>query len=83
MRPLLLGPLTAVGPAAAASSAMAFHSPQASQRPAHLPVTAPQDWQTKRAVDFAMSGFLGVVGDEGGAGDATGPVQGHMSVTRA
>jgi len=38
----------------AASSMMVFHSPQVSQRPAHFGVTAPQDWQTKRATDLAM-----------------------------
>ena len=37
------------GPGAgAASSTMVFHSPQDSQRPLHLFVTAPHDWQTKR-----------------------------------
>jgi hypothetical protein len=36
-----------------ASSTMVFHSPQASQRPAYLPATAPQLWQTKREVDLA------------------------------
>jgi hypothetical protein len=28
-----------------------FHSPQASQRPAHFAETAPQDWQTKAVVE--------------------------------
>ena len=36
-----------------ASSTMVFHSPQASQRPAHLAATAPQLWQTKREVGLA------------------------------
>jgi hypothetical protein len=34
---------------------MVFHAPQVSHLPAHLPVTAPQDWQTKREVGLAMS----------------------------
>jgi hypothetical protein len=35
------------GPGAGAdSSTMVFHSPQDSQRPLHLEVTAPHDWQT-------------------------------------
>src|SRR4029450_13221656 len=41
--------------AAAASSTMVFHSPQLSQRPLHLFVTAPPDWQTKRLSGRAMS----------------------------
>ena len=42
------------GRASAGSSAIVFHSPQVSQRPAHLEVTAPQDWQTKRGVGLAI-----------------------------
>src|SRR5262245_16137992 len=34
---------------------MVFHSPQDSQRPLHLDVTAPHDWQTKRFSGRAMS----------------------------
>src|SRR5262245_8523162 len=34
---------------------MVFHSPQLSQRPLHLFVTAPHDWQTKRFSGRAMS----------------------------
>ena len=41
------------GRAATVSSAMVFHSPQVSQRPAHFGVTAPQDWQTKRVTGLA------------------------------
>ena len=49
-------PCRAAGPGAgAASSAMVFHSPHDSQRPLHLVVTAPHDWQTKRASGRAMS----------------------------
>src|SRR5262245_58212336 len=51
-----LGKLTPLAPdtgAAAASSTIVFHSPQLSQRPAHLDDTAPQDWQTKLD-DLAM-----------------------------
>ena len=44
-----LAPLAPDSGAAAASSTMAFHSPQLSQRPAHLPATEPQAWQTKRS----------------------------------
>jgi hypothetical protein len=47
-------PCARPGPASTASSTMVFHSPQLSHLPAHLPVTAPQDWQTKRATDFAI-----------------------------
>ena len=36
----------APGRASTGSSTMVFHSPHASQRPTHLPVTAPQLWQT-------------------------------------
>ncbi len=36
-----------------ASSTMLFHSSQASQRPAHFGLTAPQFWQTKREVGLA------------------------------
>lgn len=36
------------------SSTMVFHSPQLSQRPTHLAVTAPQDWQTKDVERRAM-----------------------------
>src|SRR3982074_1021293 len=44
------------GPGAgAASSTMVFHSPHDSQRPLHLLVTAPHDWQTKRFSGRAMS----------------------------
>ena len=44
------------GPGAgAASSTMVFHSPQDSQRPPHLLVTAPHDWQTKRFSGLAIS----------------------------
>jgi hypothetical protein len=32
---------------------MVFHSWQASQRPAHRGLTAPQLWQTKREEDLA------------------------------
>jgi hypothetical protein len=39
---------------------MVFHSPQASQRPAHFGVTAPQDWQTKRAVALAKGAITPV-----------------------
>ena len=48
-------PALAAGPGrgAIASSTMVFHSPQASQRPAHLGLTAPQLWQTKREVGLA------------------------------
>jgi hypothetical protein len=35
---------------------MVFHSPQASQRPAHFWVTAPQFEQTKRVTGLAMGG---------------------------
>src|SRR5580693_1414587 len=50
----LLGP-GRLGPACgvAASSTMVFHSPQASQRPAHFGARAPQPWQTKRDVALA------------------------------
>ena len=41
------------GRATGVSSSMVFHSPQVSQRPAHLGNTAPQDWQTKRGLDLA------------------------------
>jgi hypothetical protein len=34
-------------PAAVFSSLIEFHSPQASHRPDHFPVTLPQFWQTK------------------------------------
>src|SRR5579862_6923895 len=45
------------GPGAApASSVMVFHSPHDSQRPLHLVVTAPHDWQTKRLRGRAMGG---------------------------
>jgi hypothetical protein len=37
------------------SSEMEFHSPQASQRPAHFWVTAPQAEQTKRVTGLAMA----------------------------
>src|SRR5260221_8877936 len=44
------------GPGAGAdSSAIVFHSPQLSQRPLHLLVTAPHDWQTKRLSGRAIS----------------------------
>jgi hypothetical protein len=33
---------------------MLFHSPQLSQRPAHLDDALPQDWQTKFEADLAM-----------------------------
>src|ERR1700730_3039611 len=46
------------GPASTASSMIVFHSPQASQRPAHFGVTAPQAWQTKRATGLAMGNVL-------------------------
>jgi hypothetical protein len=36
------------------SSAIVFHSPQDSHRPAHFWVTAPQAEHTKREDDFAM-----------------------------
>ena len=49
----------------AASSMMVFHSPQVSQRPAHFGVTAPQDWQTKRAADLAMAEAPVVAGRSG------------------
>jgi len=32
---------------------MLFQAPQASQRPVHLPWSAPQDWQTYRTEDLA------------------------------
>src|SRR5580658_2618405 len=50
----LLGP-GRLGPACGvtASSTMVFHSPQASQRPAHFGARAPQPWQTKREVGLA------------------------------
>jgi hypothetical protein len=35
-----------------------FHSPQVSQRPAHLEVTAPHDWQTKREAGLAKGRLL-------------------------
>ena len=44
---------------AMASSTMVFHSPQPSQRPAHLGLTAPQLWQTKRDVGFAKGTVSG------------------------
>jgi hypothetical protein len=33
---------------------MLFHSPQLSQRPAHLEEAAPQDWQMKVEFDLAI-----------------------------
>jgi hypothetical protein len=50
---------------------MLFHSPQVSQRPAHLGVTAPQDWQTKREVALANAtpGAVGVGWLRGLVGD--------------
>jgi hypothetical protein len=47
------------------SSSTVFHSPQVSQRPAHLGVTAPQERQTKRVTGLAtLSGrvWIGHVG---------------------
>jgi hypothetical protein len=41
--------------AAAFSSAIVFHAPQASHRPDHLAAAAPQDWQTKFAGERAIS----------------------------
>src|SRR5262245_3950126 len=57
MRPLpaRASPPPAGPGAGAASSTMVFHSPQLSQRPLHLLVTAPHDWQTKRLSGRAMS----------------------------
>src|SRR5690606_23642888 len=40
-------------PLSVISSTMVFHSPQASQRPCHRVVTAPQAWQTKDDRDLA------------------------------
>ena len=57
-RPWRPGP----GRGAIASSTMVFHSPQASQRPAHFGVTAPQDWQTKREVGLANAASEAVGG---------------------
>jgi hypothetical protein len=48
-RPFLRGPALLPSGAGAASSVIEFHAPQASHLPAHLVVTAPQDWQTKVA----------------------------------
>src|SRR5271156_1341612 len=50
----VLGP-GRLGPACGVtgSSTMVFHSPQASQRPAHFGARAPQLWQTKREVALA------------------------------
>ena len=42
---------SAPGGALLASSTSVFHSPHASQRPAHLACTAPQAWQTKAEVE--------------------------------
>jgi hypothetical protein len=35
---------------------MVFHSPQVSHLPAHLAVTAPQDWQTNRVGGLTIGG---------------------------
>ena len=57
------GAALAAGPgrASAGSSEMVFHSPQASQRPAHLPVAAPQVAQRKRGAGLAKAGDASVV----------------------
>jgi hypothetical protein len=55
MRLLLPAPLKPLGTASRDSSRMVFHSPQASQRPDHLVVTAPHAWQMKEEVDLAMT----------------------------
>src|SRR5690349_10215378 len=44
--------------AAAPSSAIVFHSPQASHLPAQRPYTAPQFWQMKEGVCFGMVLFF-------------------------
>src|SRR5579863_1574023 len=54
--PFAAGP----GRAAIASSTMLFHSPHASQRPAHFGATAPQLWQTNRDVGLANAALVAV-----------------------
>jgi hypothetical protein len=49
-----LAPLAPETGAVPFSSIMLFHSPQLSQRPAHLDAVLPQDWQTKFDADLAM-----------------------------
>jgi hypothetical protein len=43
---------------AVASSAIEFHAPQESHRPCQRECTAPQIWQMKDAVRFAMGGLF-------------------------
>ena len=52
------GPFDAApGRGAMVSGSTVFHSSQVSHLPAHLGVTAPQAWQTKRVVALAKGDF--------------------------
>ncbi len=62
--------------AGALSSASVFHSPQASQRPAHLAWTAPQLWQTYCVSGRAMKGWLLPI-------EGTGQHDARLSIARA